>query len=471
MQIVLRPYQQEAVSALRHQYTHGKKSPMLVAPTGSGKTCIFSYIAEQASLKGNSVFVLVHRQELLLQSSRQLSQLGLPHGRVAPGHTMTRDKIQVASVQTLVRRLDLYKEPDLIIIDECHHATAGSWRKIISAYPNAKLLGVTATPCRLDGNGLGVHAGGVFDALVYGPTLRELIDAGYLTQPIVYAPPTSVDLEGVKIQAGDYEKGELEKRMDKPIITGSAVEHYKRLCNGVPAIAFCSSVAHAQHVSEQFNVNGYASLSIDGTMGDVERKNAIELLGQGKINVLTACDIVSEGTDIPVVGAAILLRPTTSEGLFLQQVGRALRTYPGKENTIILDHVGNCLRHGLPDQDRTWTLDGEKKKRKKKGDVDDVKVKQCPICYFVHTPGPKCPACGHTYVAKAQEIEEAEGELKQLTDAKVFEKKRMIARAQTLEELVAVGAELGYKPGWAWQVWAARRNKHAGRAITTPAKG
>lgn len=471
MKLTLRPYQMDAVTDLRKQYMRGMRAPMLVAPTGSGKTCIFSYIAEQASLKGNSVFILVHRQELLRQSSRQLSEIGLPHGRVAPGNTMTKDRIQVASVQTLVRRLDKYKEPDLIIIDECHHTTAGSWRKIITSYPNAKLLGVTATPCRLDGNGLGIKSGGVFDALVYGPTLRELIDAGYLSQPIVYAPPTSIDITDVKIQGGDFEKGELEKRMDKPVITGSAVEHYRKLCNGVPAIAFCSSVAHAIHVAEQFNVNGYTALSIDGTMKDDERKHAIEMLSNGKINVLTACDIVSEGTDIPVVGAAILLRPTVSMSLFLQQCGRALRSYPGKTHTVILDHVGNCLRHGLPDQDREWSLEGDPKKKKKKEALDDVKVKQCNICYFVHPPAPACPACGHVYIVVAKQIEEQEGELKQLTDEKIFLKKRRIAMARTLEELEEIAKELGYKHGWAWNVWSARKNKQVGGPITTPARG
>lgn len=470
MNVTLRPYQEKAISDLREQYLRGKRAPVLVMPTGSGKTVIFSRVAEMAQKKGNSVYILVHRQELLLQSSRHLSSLGLKHGRIAPGHTMTKDSIQIASVQTLVRRLKYYKEPDLIIVDECHHATAGSWRKIISAYPHAKLFGVTATPCRLDGVGLGKSSGGVFDSLIYGPSLRELIDSGYLSQPIVYAPPSDLDMTGLKLRAGDYEKAETEKRVDKPTITGSAVEHYTRLCNNAPACVFCASVAHAQHVAEQFRAAGYKALSIDGNMCDADRKEAIDKLGDGRIQILTACDIVSEGTDIPIVGVIILLRPTVSTGLYLQQCGRGLRLYPGKENTIILDHVGNCLRHGLPDEDREWSLEGEKKRKKKKKEQEeaDVKIKQCPICYVVHEPAYICPNCGYIYKANGKQLEETEGELTQVTPNDVKAKRKEVAMARTYEELQQIGKQRGYKSGWAWQVWKARETK---LRTTVSAKG
>lgn len=456
------------VEDLRHAYEHGKKSPLYVLPTGGGKTAILCYIAEHATMKGSRVFILVHRKELLLQCSRHLAQLGVPHGRVMPGHSMTRDMIQVASVQTLIRRMDYYAAPDLIIIDEGHHAVAGSWRKIINHWPDAMLLGVTATPSRLDGKGLGVHAGGVYDSLVEGPTIRQLIDMGYLTQPIVYAPPTDIDMQGVKVSMGDYEKGEMDRRVDRPTITGSAVEHYRKLCSGVPAIAFCASIKHAHHVAEQFQQAGYRAECIDGNLSDTERKQVIDYLGSGKLDVLTSCDIVSEGTDIPVVGAAILLRPTMSEGLYLQQTGRSLRPYPGKEHSIILDHVGNCLRHGLPDDERKWTLDGVKRrsKRAKKDEEKDIKIKQCPRCYMVHPPAPICPNCGYIYQTNTREIEEKSGELHQITDAEKIqiakERRRKIGQARTFEELQAVGAELGYKPGWAWFRWKSRQARANG---------
>ena len=329
--MLLRPYQQDLVSALRVSYATGHKAPLVVLPTGGGKTYFFSYVAEQAVARGNRVCILVHRQELLLQASRSLRSMGIAHGLISPMFNMNNEPVQVASVQTLIRRLKRQTLPfDLIVSDEAHHAVAGSWRKILDQYPNAKVLGVTATPIRTDGQGLSE----IFDDLIVGASMATLIDMGYLVRPVVYAPPTAVDLSGVRKRGGDFDAQQLTERMDKPTITGSAVEHYKRLCAGKPAIAFCASVAHAQHVAEQFRQAGFKSVSLDGTMLDTERKAAIDGLANGSIHVLTSCDIVSEGTDIPVVEAAILLRPTQSTGLYLQQVGRALRVVDGKQHIL-----------------------------------------------------------------------------------------------------------------------------------------
>lgn len=356
----LRPYQVQAVAELRDCYRRGARAPLYQLPTGGGKTVVFCHISEGATKRGKSVWIVVHRQELLYQCSRALEGLGVMHGLIAPGFTPGIEHVQVASVQTLVKRLDSGRAapPDLIVLDEAHHATAGSWRKIIEACPNSRLLGVTATPVRLDGQGLGVAGGGVFDALVSGPTIPELIAQGFLSPPVVYAPPTQLDLSGVRMVGGDYAQGEIGRRMDKPTITGDVVAHYRRICNGAPAIAFCASVEHAKHVAADFRGAGFRAESLDGKMPDGQRKTLIDELGRGHLNVLTSCDIVSEGTDIPVVMAAILLRPTASMGLYLQQVGRALRPAPGKTRAVILDHVGNCLRHGLPDEDREWSLAG-----------------------------------------------------------------------------------------------------------------
>lgn len=458
MRLVLRSYQSDGVGLVRAKFLSGNRRVIYCLPTGGGKTPIFTHIAEQSSKKGKRVIILVHRQELLLQCSRHLTALGVPHGRVAPGHSMTRDHIQVASVQALVRRLDKYASPDLIIIDEAHHATAGSWRKVISHWEKSFVLGVTATPTRTDGQGLGITSGGVFDSLILGPSVGDLIAMGYLTEPIVYAPKTDLDLSGLRSRMGDYEKEELVKRVDKPKITGSAVEHYRKLCNGVPAIAFCASVEHAKHVAADFSSSGYRAKSLDGKMGDLERKQIIEDLGAGKIDILTSCEIVSEGTDIPVVGAAILLRPTQSTGLYLQQVGRALRPYPGKSKTIILDHAGNVLRHGLPDDDREWTLEGVKKKKKKSDEGPDIQIRQCPKCYVVHRPAPVCPTCGHVYEIKARKVEEEDGELVKF-DAEKLKKRREIGMAKSLEDLEEIARRRGYKSGWANFVWRARQQK------------
>jgi DNA repair protein RadD len=455
----LRPYQADAVAQLRAAYSSGKRAPLFCLPTGGGKTFVFSYVAQNAVARGKRVCILVHRQELLLQASRSLTAIGVKHGLIAPGHVQNREPVQIASVQTLGRRIAKMRYSfDLIIVDEAHHAVAGTWKRLIEAMPEARVLGVTATPVRSDGKGLS----DVFDDLVIGPSVPTLIDMGFLVRPVVYAPPTAIDLSGVRRKGGDYDQRELATRMDKPTITGDAVSHYSKHSPGKPAIAFCASVAHAQHVAQQFKAAGFSARSIDGSMLDTERRQAVADLGSGQLNVLTSCDIVSEGTDIPVVETAILLRPTQSLGLYLQQVGRALRPAPGKDRALILDHVGNCLRHGLPDDQREWTLDGLPRSARAANDNEpDVTVKQCEVCFAVFKPSLVCPQCGHVHAAKAREIRETEGELQEVDPALLrAQQKREVGQARTLEALIEVAKRRGYKIGWAHQIWRARQSKH-----------
>lgn len=482
--ITLRDYQAADVERLRASLRQGKRAPLYVLPTGGGKTVVFCYIGQQATVKGKRVFVLVHREELLLQTSRSLEGLGVDHGLIAPGFTPApRAPVQVASVQTLVRRLDKITPPDLAIIDEGHHAVAGSWRKILGAWSDAVALGVTATACRLNGAGLGIAAGGVYDDIIIGPSIGDLIADGYLTAPQCFVPPSLLDMEGVRDSGGDFAPGETAKRVDKPTITGDAVKHYSKICPGQPAIAFCASVAHAEHVAAQFRAAGYRAQSIDGTMHDRERRAAIAALGSGRLDVLTSCEIVSEGTDIPVVAAAILLRPTKSLALFLQQVGRALRpVYPAglplgtraerlaaiaasiKPRAFILDHVGNIDRHGLPDEPRDWSLAGETAKRKRSRiAIAGPDIRQCPACFAVHPPARVCPACGHEYEPQLVQPRQVAGELKPITEEQAAAIRQRAAlrqgRAKTLEELKEYAQAKGYKPGWAEHVWRAREAK------------
>ena len=449
MTFELRDYQSSLVYDVRDAYRSGCRAPLIVLSTGGGKTVIFSYISSQMLKNGKRVIILVHRQELLRQTSDTLNMFGVEHGLIAPGHCQTSHLVQVASVQALVRRLDRVKAPDLIIIDECHHAVAGSWAKIISKFPEARLAGFTATPMRLDGKGLGIESGGCFDTIVNGPPITDLIARGYLSQPLVYAPPSGIDLSGVKTRGGDFEKGETAHRMDKPTITGCAIDHYLKLCNGMSAIAFCATVEHAQHVAQQFNDSGIPAESLDGTLTDSVRKHRINALSKGQLKILTSCEIISEGTDIPVVGAAILLRPTKSTGLYLQQVGRALRPFPGKKNAIIVDHVGNCFRHGLPDDMREWSLGGYKMANKKNGD-SGPKIKQCDICYAIYPSGVGiCPQCGHVNKIKKYELKQVDGELQRVTksNAKKYEKPKWGDLGPILEEAKKMGlpGDLAYR--------------------------
>lgn len=459
--IQLRDYQQQGVDALRSSYGKGKRAPLFVLPTGGGKTVVFSHIAQSAVAKGKHVCIVVHRQELLMQSSRSLTSMGVAHGLIAPGHNQTQHKVQIASVQTLARRIGkrAYKF-DLLIFDEGHHAAAGTWLKLVQAMPDALVLGVTATPVRSDGQGLST----AYDDMVIGPSMSSLIDMGFLVRPVVYAPPTMFSLDGIRKRGGDYDQRQVAERMDKPTITGSAVDHYRKLCAGKPAVAFCASVEHAKHVAALFRAAGFKAQSVDGNMLDTDRKRAIEGLGNGDLHVVTSCDIISEGTDIPIVSAAILLRPTQSTGLYIQQVGRALRPAPGKDRAIILDHVGNVLRHGMPTEDRDWTLDGIERRAKSAND-NDMPVKQCTKCYAVFRPAPACPQCGHVEEIKTREIKETEGTLTEITaeqaEAMKRERKREIGSARTIEALEEVARKRGYKAGWAKFIMKSRQHRGA----------
>lgn len=459
----LRDYQQKGVEAIRTSYLNGKRAPLYVLATGGGKTVVFCYISDTTAKRAKRVLILVHRIELLRQTSGKLYENGVEHGIINSKFTPNFNAvIQIASVQTLASRIKKGKartDYDLVIIDEAHHAAASTWLTILKALPpKCKMLGVTATPVRSDGTGLN----DIFDDLILGPSIRFLIERGFLVQPVVYAPSERLDLSAVKMKDGDYDPDDLERIVDNSVITGNAVDYYRRLCNHKPAIVFCCSIKHAEHVAEEFRKAGIKAQSIDGSMEDAQRRGLINGLANGLIEVLTSCDIISEGTDIPAVTCAILLRPTQSLGLYLQQVGRALRPAPGKDKAIILDHVGNVLTHGLPDEERPWSLEGEEKgPRRKKNEEPTVMVRQCPTCFVMHKPASKCPSCGHIYETEARDVSQVDGELRELTEDDKLRIKRLRQKeernAKSYEELAKIGEQRGYKPGWAKHKWESRK--------------
>lgn len=372
MRFVLREYQADAVDRIRGALRKHRRV-LFVLPTGGGKTVVFSYIAESASAKGNRVLIVAHRREIVDQISRSLLEMDVRHGLILPGHTMTENPVQVGMVQTIARRLDRVARPNLLVVDEAHHAVAGSWKKLTERLTDAKILGVTATPQRLDGKGLGE----AFDTIVEGPQVRDLIGAGHLSAFDYLAPPSQADLSEVATSMGDFDRGQAARIMDSAVITGDAVEHYARHLNGRPAIAFCISVEHAEHVAETFRSRGWRAASVDGTMASETRRDLIGGLARGRLNVLTSCELISEGVDVPVVAGALLLRPTKSLSMYLQQIGRCLRLKPDGCKAIILDHVGNVERHGLPDMPRVWSLAGRDKR-----DVGPPN-RTCPLCFKV----------------------------------------------------------------------------------------
>ena len=437
----LRPYQEAAVADLRRAYATGHRAPLLVMPTGAGKTQVFTYITAAMAQRNLSVTILVHRRELIAQASRKLTQAGVTHGIIAAGTPATFAPIQVASVQTLIRRLEDTSAPDLIIIDEAHHAVAGSWGKILDHWPDALRLGVTATPSRLDGRGLSDN----FDVIVHGPTVSDLTASGYLAPCKLYAPPQVADLSAIPTRAGDFASDAAAAAMDKPSITGDAIDHYRRICPGAPAIAFCCTTDHAEHVAAQFRSAGFSSSAILGTTPIAQRDQQLKDLASGAIQILTSVDVISEGTDVPAVTTAILLRPTASLGLYLQQVGRILRPAPGKPHAIVLDHVGNIHRHGWPDDLRTWSLDS--KPRRQRDNAPAPTVRTCPVCFAAFKPAPVCPVCGAPSQLTPREIQQRDGELQELERRT---QRRQQGTARSLKELIHIGQARGMKNPVAW---------------------
>lgn len=510
MTLHLRPYQSTLIDGARAAFAAGRTAPLLVAPTGAGKTAVSGAIAQGVAARSRIAWFVVPSLVLLSQTAEKFREYGIPCGVLHEDYTPSpRAAVQVISIQTLDawvrkglardpktgrlylpargRRPSMWA-PDLLVMDEAHHASAASYLRVVAALLESKLLGVTATPERQDGQGLGKDHGGVFDALIEGPTLADLIADGYLCQATVYAPPVGIDMSGVRTSMGDFATGETARRVDKPGITGSVVGHYRSLAMGRRAIAFCCSIEHSMHVAAEFTAAGIPARHIDGTSTPDERREAIRLFAAGAAWILTNCGLISEGFDVPAVEAAILLRPTQSLALYLQQVGRALRpvyaagdlsTAEGrlaaigasaKPRAIILDHVGNVARHGFPDDPRVWTLGGRRKKKGAAAGEEAPAVRQCPTCYSCHRPAPQCPACGHVYEIKGRVLEERAGSLQEVDrQALSFARAQEVRSAKTREDLERIAKERGYNPRWVEHQMRVRGQRQAKPGLSADA--
>ena len=428
----LRPYQTELIDNVRDAYRHGYRAPCIVLPCGGGKSVIVAEMAKRTTENGKQVLFIVHRRELCDQIRNTFYRWGVD-----------MHYCMVGMVQTICRRLDKIPPPALIITDENHHSLAASYRKIYEYFPKARRIGVTATPVRLDGSGLA----DVNDTLVIGVSTKWLIDNQFLA-PYDYYAPSLVDLTGIRISKGEYDTASVEKLMIRKAVFGSVIEYYKKLADGKQAICYCTSVKHSQEMAKQFNEAGIDAAHIDGETPKPERERIVEAFREGRIDILCNVDLISEGFDVPDCECAILLRPTQSLTLYIQQSMRCMRYKPGKR-AIIIDHVGNYARFGLPDQDRTWTLDGKKKRRKENN--EDLNVRQCPQCFCTFAakdengkPVRICPQCGYEFPKQERqetEIVRIEGftiDLQRPEDC------------QSYKELLEYAKRHNYKPGWAY---------------------
>lgn len=456
MKLQLRPYQDQIVSDARRAYRDHHRAVLVQLATGGGKTVLGSFMVSSSLSRGNVCWWLVHRRELIRQASATFFDMGIPHGVIAGGHaTDPYARVQVGSIQTVARRIDNLPPPDFIVFDETHHIGAQQWSDIFARFPAARVLGLTATPWRLDGRGLGNW----YSHMVQGPTVADLIASGSLSPYRLFAPSLP-DLSGVESQAGDFKSRSLASVMDKPSITGDAVQHYQQLCAGKRAVAFGVSIEHSGNIAAQFRAAGIPAEHVDGQMDHAHRDAAVARFVGGETLVLCNADLFGEGFDVPAIEAAILLRPTQSLSLYLQQVGRALRPCEGKERAIILDHAGNSLRHGLPDDEREWTLDDREKR--KRGEKSESPVRQCLKCFRVYRPAQQCPGCGHAAPVQSREIEQRSGSLVEV-DASAAKRARWLEEkdCHTLDDWQRLARERGYKSGWAHHRWQARQRRAA----------
>lgn len=455
--LTLRDYQraliQDVSAALK---THPRV--ILQAPTGSGKSVMIAHIIGTALERGFTSWLICHRRELLDQLSDTLTTAGVPHGQIMAGRRMSADPVQVCSIQTLVRRVEKLRPPRLLAIDECHHAVASTYKKVIDYCNESLVVGLTATPARGDGRGLG----DVFGKIVPGPSVATLTAAGHLAPFRIIAPAKAIDTAGLHIRGGDFAKGELEGLMNRTGITGDAVEQYKRLVAPGTCLVYCVSRLHAKTVTAAYRDAGIDAHYVCGDTPKDVREETIKSFRNGHPPVIVSVDLFGEGLDAPGLKSVQLLRPTQSLGLHLQQVGRGLRPEPGKDSCIILDHVGNTWRHGLPDDARVWLLDP--KKKRSTGEAAEA-LRHCPECFSVFSASlTECPDCGHHYEVKGRVPDEQEGELHEI-EADRHRKMRKHEEGQAgsdgIVALCDLAIERGYKFGW-----AARRYTFRNRGVT-----
>jgi len=416
--INLRPYQATSKNDIFNAWNSNYKNVLLRMPTGSGKTKLFcSLVIDTLNNQGVScpTAIMVHRKELVQQICLTLAEEGISHniiaarkdikGIIAAERRMfgkqfynAHSTVSVISVDTLNSRYEIYKPWTKTIrqwiTDEAAHVLRDNkWGRAVAYFENARGLGVTATPERLDKKGLGSHADGVFDIMVEGPSTRWLIDNKYLSKYKIAIPESDYQhyLKNTSNNS-DYSRQAMAKASNESQIVGDVVENYIKFAKGKQAILFASDVNTARTMEKKFRDKGIKAKSLDGTTNDGERLESLIKFRNKKIQVLINVDLFDEGLDVPGIECVIMARPTKSLAKFLQMIGRGLRMADGKPYLILIDHVGNVMEHGLPCAIRHWTLDRIKKSAKKLNFLRICANIQCNAPYDRALT--ECPWCG-----------------------------------------------------------------------------
>ena len=469
----LRPYQVEIIDQFDACVAADIRSIIIVAPTGSGKTVIGSEIVRRAVADGKRVLFLAHRREIVMQTAAKLENNGIEHGIIMAGEfTSPLEPVQVAAIQTLharaIRRNKIaLPRADLLIADECHHAPAATWRKIVEAYPDAILLGLTATPCRGDGRGLG----GLFGKILECPQVPELITQGFLVRTRTYAP-TPPDLKGIKVQAGDYVEKQLAARMDQPKLVGDIVSHWHRFAEGRSTVVFATGVQHSVHIRDEFIKSGVTCEHLDGSTAKDERDAILARLKSGKTRIVTNCMVLTEGWDMPEVGCCVLARPTKKIGLYRQMIGRVLRPFEGKPDAIIIDHAGACFAHGFAEDPIEWTLDPDRPARNKthseRGEGGSRLV-DCSQCGALRTGGEACRHCGFLPAPKPKRVEVVDGHLGLVSNGSARARSYTpLEMREWHSQLAWIAEKRNYKSGWVAHQYKTKFNVWPPRVPVVP---
>lgn len=420
----LRNYQSEAISRLRSSLGKGFSKPLLVAPTGSGKTAISVELVKNALAKNKRVLFLAPRRELIYQASKMFSRESVSHGVIMAGECPAMHRnLQIASFDTLhargIRNEKMnMPEADVVVIDEAHLSIAKTRMDIIKHYWGKVIVGMTATPARGDGRGLSE----IYDDMVITTSVRDLTEKGYLA-PVRYFAPSTPDLAGLKLNAdGDYQEKGLAGRIDTAELVGDVVHNWLRIARDRQTVVFAVNRAHSRHLCEEFRQAGIRAEHLDGETPLDERKDILERVANGTTQVLCNVFVATFGLDIPTLSCAVLARPTKNIALYLQTAGRVLRVCEGKEDAIIIDHAGAVSENGFVDDEQYWSLDAKTKvKDRKKAANEKAKVSKditCQRCKTIFAGQRECPNCGMQIIGKSEPIPVHQADLQEIERGK-----------------------------------------------------
>lgn len=457
---MLRDYQNETISKLFSSIREGNKRVLVVLSCGAGKSTIFSKVCELAQNGGRKVLFVVHRKKLVHQFKERLQdQFGINSGLILSGNKENRRRdIQVASIQTLIGRD--FPDADLIIFDEAHHIKSNQFMKVVDHYSDKVLVGLTATPERLDGSGLG----DVFTDLINPIKMQGLIDKGYLVGTKVYVPSRKVDTSKLHVRAGEFIESEMFDAFNSVHAYADVVAMYKKYCNGKKMIVFNVNVKHSILMTEYFNEAGVPSAHIDGTTPDEEREEILQKVKKGEILVINNVAVFIEGLDVPSIDCCALNRATNSKTVYVQTIGRSQRPSDGKDFSTVLDFGGNTERHGYVEWYDLQNFELSKTKAKK-SNKEDPKTKECPVCHKLSALNTRICECGYEWKDIKEKVVLGSGVEMELLekDAMIvsyilkmkFSKLKMVHDGQ----LLLAEKARGYKKGWASHVLKERDQK------------